>query len=186
MRPGRAAVFLSSAAGVVVVAVSVFGFTLLRKRPGLPEGVEPSAVVRMDGIDIRTPGDLDFLLSRRGVGGESRVVLRRDGVEGPAVVRLVPFYSRLPYPVLFFAGGLAIFLLGFLVLGLKSGDARARIFFWMALSFAAAFVINGDVYCVRATVVSLLPGLFFNFFFYDDVMQGVFSIFFSFPRLPSL
>lgn len=165
MRPPKAVFFFSVAAGAVVVALSVFGFILLKGRPGLPRNIAVSNIVRMDGIEVRSAGDLDFLLSGRTIGRESQLVLNRGGAEETVVVRLVPYYSQIPYPSLFLVSGLAIFLLGFLVLALKRGDSRARIFFWMALAFGAALIINGDFYCVRTSPASLLPGLVFNLFY---------------------
>ena len=162
MRLEKVIFFFSLAAGTVIVALSVFGFILLKGRPGLPRDIAVSDVVRMDGIEVRSAGDLDFLLSGRTIGRESQLVLNRGGSEETAVVRLVPYYFQFPYPSLFLISGLAIFLLGFLVFAFKRGDVRARIFYGMALASGAAFVINGDFYCVRAGPASLVPGLLFN------------------------
>ena len=46
-------VILSLLAGLILVALSLYGFFLLRSRPGLPDGIQIKDLVRIDDIEIQ-------------------------------------------------------------------------------------------------------------------------------------
>ena len=54
------------------------------------------------------------------------------------------------------------FLAGFVVLLFRPGDRRARIFYWLSLSFGATVIVGGGTYGVHGRLANLLPGVLFN------------------------
>lgn len=150
------------ASGSAIILISLYGFMLLRARPGIPDPLRGREILRIDGIDIRTSKDLDFALSGKKIGEEAEFILRSDGRTETVRAPFTPFYSRTSFPFIFFFIGVFGFLIGAYVLCLKPDDARARIFFWTAFCFAASLIINGDYYCVRDRGFSLAPGVLFN------------------------
>ena len=159
-KPTQVLYFVS---GFVIVLISLYGFLLLRDRPGIPGSLRGREILRLDGIGIHAPKDLDFALSGKRIGDEAEFVSRSAGGTETVRARFVAYYSQTSFPFIFFLIGVSGFFIGAVVLVLKPDDPRARIFFWMAFCFSASLIINGDYYCVRDRGASLVPGLLFNF-----------------------
>jgi signal transduction histidine kinase len=153
---------LSLSAGLALAAVSIFGFTLMRHRPGLPREIDRSSVMRLDASRIETPDELHFVLSRKSVGEWVTVELRTaDGTEA-RFVRVVPFYSQAPFPVIFLVIGLINLGIGTAVFVLRRDDSLARIFYAAMVCFSCTIIINGEFYGVGKSGLTYLPGFLFN------------------------
>lgn len=154
---------LSLLAGLAVVGVTLFGLFNLSGRPGLPKEFLSRPIVGVDSVDFRRPTDLAFVLSRTRIGDEVEVRFGPDG--GPAAVRtvLVPYYSQTAFPLVYVLMGGFSFLAGFGVFLFKPNEPRARIFYWLSLSFGAAVVIGGSNYGIQGRAVNVIPGILFNF-----------------------
>jgi signal transduction histidine kinase len=161
MRKTVRAFYLAS--GFAIVLVSLYGFLLLRARPGLPAPLRGREILRINSVAIQSPDDIDFALSRTKIGDEAEFGLRSAGGTEILRARLAAYYSQTSFPFIFFLIGMFGFLVGGSVLLLKPEDMRARMFFWMAFCFSASLVINGDYYCVRDKGTSMAPGVLFNF-----------------------
>ncbi len=151
------------ASGAVIFLVSLYGFLLLRARPGVPDPLQGREILRVDNVALRSAKDIDYALSGKRIGDEAEFTLRSGGGSETLRARLVAYYSRTSFPFIFFLIGASGFLIGVSVLLLRPDDTRARIFFWMALCFSASLIINGDYYCVRDKGASMAPGVLFNF-----------------------
>jgi signal transduction histidine kinase len=158
----RAARVFYFASGSAIILVSLYGFMLLRARPGIPDPLRGREILRIDSVDIRTSKDLDFALSGKRIDDEAEFAFRSDGRTKTVRARFAAYYSRTSFPFIFFLIGVFGFFIGASVLLLKPDDVRARIFFWTAFCFAASLIINGDYYGVRDRGVSLAPGVLFN------------------------
>lgn len=154
--------FLSLLAGVALAAVSIFGFTLMQHRPGLPQEINRSSVTQLDASRILTPDELNFVLSRKSVGEWVRVELRSDGRTEARFVRLVPYYSQAPFPFIFLIIGLVNLSIGTAVFVLKRDDSLARIFYAAMVCFSCTIIINGEFYGVGKSGLTYLPGFIFN------------------------
>ena len=154
---------LTLLAGLTVAGVTLFGLFNLSGRPGLPKELLSRPIVGVDAIDFRRPTDLAFVLSRTRIGDEVEVRFGPDG--GPAAVRtvLVPYYSQTAFPLVYVLMGGFSFLAGFGVFLFKPNEPRARIFYWLSLSFGAAVVIGGSNYGIQGRAVNVIPGILFNF-----------------------
>jgi signal transduction histidine kinase len=179
----KSARVFSLASGAVVVLISLYGFLLLRARPGIPGPLRGREILRIDGVDINATKDLDFALSGKRIGSEAEFVLRSAGKTEMARARFVAYYSQASIPFIFLIIGVFGFFIGASVFLLKPEDARARIFFWMAFCFSASLIINGDYYCVRDRGASLIPGVLFNFA-YPMVAALLLAFSLTFSRRP--
>ena len=163
----RITFFLSLFAGLVVLLISIYGFTLLRQRPGLPEikrsGKESGIrVVKIDNIEIRNLKlDSEFILSQKTIGDQLTLILEADGELEKRQVTLVPYYAQTPFPLIFLGIGLFCILTGVLVFLLRAEDIRARIYYWACLAFSSAIIISGGFYCLRKSWLSYLPGVLY-------------------------
>lgn len=175
MERRKAGFYLSLLAGVVILGLSVFGFVGLLGRPaipwaaleratGVPEKLLPQAVVRVDGFDVRDHDfDFKFITAHHRIGDPIDFVVAADGRERTVREPLASFYERRGYPVVFLLTGIFGFLMGFGVFVLRAEDVRARLFFWLCLSFSSAVMISGEWYGVQGRALYLIPGVLFLF-----------------------
>lgn len=154
---------LPSIAGLFLAALSVYGFILLRSRPGLPDGIKARDVVRIDDIEILHPKDIEFVLMQKDIGDWLDVELRRGGEIESVRVKLIAFYSRFPFPLICLFIGLFCYLIAFTVFFLRGEDARARILYWLAVVFGYALIVSGGTYCLSRRWLSYMPALLFYF-----------------------
>jgi len=160
LKRGYFILFLSVGLGLAVV--SIFGFSLLRHRPGLPQEIIRSSVTRLDASRIQTPDELNFVLSRKSVGEWVTVEMRSNGRTEARFVRLVPYYSQAPFPFIFLIIGLVNLSIGTAVFVLKRDDSLARIFSAAMVCFSCTIIINGEFYGVGKSSLTYLPGFIFN------------------------
>lgn len=159
---GKIPFLLSFFAGFLIVIISVYGFTLLRERRGIPAGIDRASLVQIDDSEILGERDEEFVLARKTVGEPTRFVMRTpDGTLETKTLPAVPYYQGKAFPVLFFAIGLFCYLVGFGTFFLRPSDPKARLFFWMALAFASALIISGEFYCAGPSVWTLVPSIEF-------------------------
>ena len=177
-----ASVSLSVLAGLVLAGLSLYGFFLLRSRPGLPEGIpaKPPALVRIDDIEIEKPKDVEFALTQKKIGDWATFTLRRDGHVESRSAQVIAFYSQAPFPLIYLFIGLACYLIGFTVLLLKWEDSRARLLYWLALAFAYLLIVSGGTYVLGHGWISFV--LFIVFYFLYPLAPALlfhFSVSFS-------
>jgi len=155
--------FLSLTGGLIIILICIYGFFLLSQRPGLPPEIDPKNIVRVDEIEIEQSRDIEFILSQKSIGEWSTFYLETEGKVEKKEARYVLFYPRLLFPLLYFIIGLFCLANGILVFLLRSGDARARVFYWASLAFASLIIISGGYYCLRKDWLSYFPGILFYF-----------------------
>jgi len=152
---------LSLFVGLIVIVISIYGFFLLRDRPGIPKDIEKHQIVRIDGFDIQAKRDEDFVLRNKKIGNQAEFYLKTDAKIEKKVIPIVAYYTRTSFPVIYFIIGLCCLSIGIAVFSLRSQDLKARIFYWTMLAFAPAVIISGDDYCLRPEWPSYIPCLLF-------------------------
>jgi len=181
VRRRKADFYFSLSAGIFILAVSVFGFAGLLRRPAVPwEALEqaagvtqprdrdpdllPRAVVRIDGFLVRDrKSDFKFIAAHHRIGDPIEFVVAKDGRELAVTERLVPHYGEEGMPLVFLLTGVFGFLIGFGVFILRPGDRRARLFYWLCMAFSSAVMISGEWYGVQGRPLHLVPGVLFFF-----------------------
>lgn len=184
----RTLFFLSLCGGFVIVLVSVYGFSLLRQRPGLPQEmyrflqhkIEQGEVVRVQGVEIRNlKMDLELLFTQKAIGENVTIVLEEDGKSEKRDVELVSFYDR-SLPLYFLISGLFCFITGAVAFLLRSDDSRARTYYWAFFALGSAITIGGGFYCVHKHWLSFIPGaLYYMSYPLSAAMLLHFSFYFS-------
>jgi signal transduction histidine kinase len=161
--PVRGSLAVPFLAGAAVLAVTLFGLVNLTGRPGIRDALLARPIVGVDGFDVRSPTDIRFALSRKRIGDPVEIRFGPDA-GGPAVVRdtVIPYYSQRSFPLALMLMGGVSFLAGFVVLSFRPRDRRARLFFWLSLSFGATVIIGGGTYGLQGRALNLLPGVLFN------------------------
>jgi signal transduction histidine kinase len=164
---------LSLLAGIVVLGLSVFGFSGLFGRPalpwdelaqetGIPADLLPAAAVRMDGFEVHdTEFDFKFIAARHRIGDMVEFVFAKDGREVAVRAALAPYYSNRRLPLVYFLTGLAGFVIGFAVFLRRRADPKARLFYWLCIAFSSAVVISGAWYGLQGRALFLVPGALF-------------------------
>jgi len=158
-------VALSLLGGLVLAGLSLYGFFLLRSRPGLPEGIQATSVIRVDDVDIERLKDIEFVLTQKKVGDWATFTVRRDGNVESRRAQIIPFYSKVPFPLIYLFIGLACYLIGFTVFLLKWKDPKARLLYWLALVFAYPLIVSGGTYILGHGWFSFIPVIIFYFFY---------------------
>jgi signal transduction histidine kinase len=152
---------LSLIVGLVLAGLSLYGFILLRSRPGLPDGIKIHELVRIDDVEITNPKDIEFVLTQKRIGAWANFELRRDGVVETVRAQIIAFYSKVPFPLIYLFIGLFCYLIGFTVFLLKWEDTRARILYRLAVVFAYSLIVSGGTYCLGHGWFSYVPVVLF-------------------------
>ncbi len=158
---------LSLFVGLGVMIVSVYGFSLLRYRPGIPKDIDRQwdskslQVVRIDNFDIKEKRDLEFVLRDKKIGDPAEFYLKTAGNIEKKIALIVPYYDPASFPLIYFVIGLCCLIIGIGVFWRRPEDLKARIFYWTMLAFAPAVIISGDNYCLRQEWMSYIPCVLF-------------------------
>jgi signal transduction histidine kinase len=158
-------VALSLSVGLILAALSLYGFFLLRSRPGLPDGIQAQDLVRVDDIEIQKPKDIEFVLTQKKIGDSATFVLRRNGSVESVRAPIIAFYSKVPFPLIYLFIGLSCYLIGFTVFILRWEDPKARLLYWLALIFAYPLIVSGGTYILGHGWFSYIPVVFFYLFY---------------------
>jgi signal transduction histidine kinase len=161
----RITFYLSLSLGILTVLASFYGFHLLRSRPGLPKGIHDSEIVKIDQYKIDKPSDLELVLAQKSIGEWVTVDLRHGSSSETRRAQIIPFYSKVPFPTIYLLIGLLSYLIGFLALAFRWGDIKARILYWLALTFSLPLIVSGGTYCLRSSWTTYVPSLLFNMFY---------------------
>jgi len=160
--PVRGSLAVPLLAGAAVLAVTLFGLVNLTGRPGIKDALLARPVIGVDSFEIRSSTDIRFALSRKRIGDPVEIRFGPDG--GPPVVRdtVIPYYSQRSFPLALVLMGGVSFLAGFAVLAFRPRERRARLFYWLSLSFGATVIVGGGTYGLQGKFPNLLPGVLFN------------------------
>ena len=161
-RRNKASLFLSLAAGGLVLIICFYGYGRLLRRSGIPPEIDRARLVRIDATDIKADRDEEFALARKAPGETAEFVLRApDGGERAVVRPLVPYYADTAYPLIYLGIGLACIGIGFLTRVLRPDDLKARIYYWLSLAFGTGMIISGEDYCLGPAWTTFLPSVAF-------------------------
>ncbi len=164
-RTRRVPFYLSLISGLLIVLASLYGFQLLRSRPGLPDGIRNADIVRIDGYEIGAPSDLELVLAGKAIGERTTIQVRRGAGTETLRVQIIAYYSKVPFPTIYLVIGLLSFLVGFLVLLFRWEDKKARILYWLAAVFSLCVIVNGGTYCLRSGWTTYVPMVLFYLFY---------------------
>jgi len=171
--------------GIIIVILSIYGFFLLRSRPALPEAIdtEKAHLLQIDDQAIEHQREIEYVLIRKDIGDWATFRLEKNGQIETLRAQFISFYSRVPFPLLYFFIGIVSYSIGFIVFILKREDPKARILYWLALAFSFLLIVSGGTYCLREDWLSYLPGtLFFVFYPLAPAILLHFSLAFSSQR----
>ncbi len=161
---------LSLLAGLIIVIVSTFGFSLLRERRGIPKEIElarlaqHARLVRIDDVDIRAARDEEFVLAWKKIGEPTAFYLdfgTPGGRIDKEVLPVVAYYAGTAFPVIYLVIGLLCLVIGEVTFLLKAEDIKARLYYWLTLAFSSALIISGDNYCLGRAWPTFIPCLVF-------------------------
>lgn len=91
----KTALYLSLVLGIFIVLTSLYGFQLLRTRPGLPAGISEEDIIGINGIEIRGPSDIELVLARKTIGQWASIQVPKGPVSES--VRVQTFTARFPF-----------------------------------------------------------------------------------------
>ena len=156
------------AAGIFIMAVALYGYTLSRNRAGLPSEIkkyeEEKLLVRINGIEIKTDQDIEYIFSRKRAGERALFEVQTDkGIE-KIQAELEKYYS-FPFPQIYLMIGFFLIILAFVVFLLRPQEIRARIFYWASLFVSCCLIVNGGFYCLTEDWLSYIPGILFYAFY---------------------
>ena len=178
--------FLSLFGGFIIILISIYGFFLLRQRPGLPPEIkeEEEYLIQIDNTEVEQLNDLEFIFTQKTIGEWSIFYLKVDDKIVKKEARIVPHYAQAPFPLIYLLIGFFCFIIGIVVFLLRAEDTRARIFYWVSFAFASPLIINGGFYCLRKDWFSYFPGVL-HYFLYPlaPALLLHFSLFFSKSRV---
>jgi signal transduction histidine kinase len=161
----KARIFGYLCISVFVIAISVYGFTRLSKRPGIPKDIPQSSIKRLDHTEILADKDVEFVLSQGAIGDMVQVLYETDeGDVRQSEVQLVSYYSQAPFLIVYLIIGLASYAIGLAVIFLRPDDLMAQIFFFTIVAFSSATLINQGFYSPRDAWISVLPGVLYYLF----------------------
>lgn len=160
---------LSLVGGFFIILISIYGFSLLLQRPGLPPEIkdllqkEDAKLIQIDETRIERKMDEEFILSQKAIGEQSTFLIEIDGKIGEREAKFVYYYSQSFFPLIYLLIGILCFIIAIVVFLLRSEDARARIYYWTSFAFASAVIISGGFYCLRKSWLSYIPGILYYF-----------------------
>jgi len=174
----RVPFFLSLSVGFIIILINIYGFFLLRHRPAFPPINEifpksspemniknilrdDNLKIQIDTIEIKSGMDIEFIMSQKAIGEWVTITLTVDDKIEKKEIQLIPYYSQVPYPLIYLVIGLFCFALGIVVFILRAENLKARIYYWASLAFASSIIISGGYFCMRKDWLSLLPGILF-------------------------
>ncbi len=177
---------LTLVVGLLIALTSIYGYFLLRQRAALPlamkKALEKGTLIQIDDAKIEQKSDVEFILSRRSAGESVSFWLKADEGTTHTQEKLVAHYAQTPFPLINLIIGFFLMFMAFVVLILRREEHRARIFYWGAIVFSSALIINGGFYCLRDNWMSYIPGVLFYMFY---PLSGALLIHFSMTFLRS-
>jgi signal transduction histidine kinase len=156
--------FLQLIGGLAVIAVCVYGFTLITKRPGVPKEFASDTVVRIDGVEIRDRWQQNFALAWKEIGVPAEFSVRDNrGNVRTITAPVAPYYEKgNSFPLVFLVIGMVSMGLGMFAFVKRSSDVQARLFYWTTLAFGVCEVISGEDYCLHPGIwPTYIPGCLF-------------------------
>jgi len=150
-------------AGFIVLSLCIYGYHLLRLRPGVPPSVPENALLRIGDVEISSGQDRDAALVGKEIGDLAVFEMRdADGTVRTITAPVVSYFAATPFPLLFLLIGLFCIAIGTATFVLKPADIRARLFYVLTLVFGAGQIISGEYYGLHpARWTTFLPSLFF-------------------------
>ncbi|MBN1221626.1 MAG: hypothetical protein JXB23_00155 [Candidatus Aminicenantes bacterium] len=159
MKRGAFIAYLSG--GIIIASISLYGFTRLHQRPGLPLEWGRPGIRQLDGIKITSDKDVEFVLSQRNIGDKVRIVYEDRGSKSETDISLISFYSQTPFPTIYLVIGIICLLIGAVVFVLRPEEISARVFYLAILAFSSATIISHGFFYHREDWISFLPGILF-------------------------
>lgn len=155
-------------AGIFITAVSLYGYTLVRHRAGLPleirEYAEKNLLVRINDIEIKTDQDIEFIFCRQRAGDWGSFYVKTNKGIDMLQAQLDDHYS-FPFPHVYLLIGFFMISMAFVVFLRRPGELRPRLFFWASLLVSCTLIVNGGFYCLTKSWLSYIPGVLFYAFY---------------------
>ena len=150
--------------GIFITVVALFGYTLCRRRAGLPPEIkkfaEKNLLVRINDIEIKTDQDIEFIFSRKRAGERASFYVKTDNGIEKIQAKLVNYYT-FPFPQIYLVIGFFLIVLAFVVFLLRPQELRPRLFYWASLQVSCTMLVNGGFYCLTEDWLSYIPSILF-------------------------
>ena len=154
--------------GIFITAVSLFGYTLCRRRAGLPLEIkkyaEKNLLVRINDIEIKTDQDIEFIFCRQRAGELASFYVKTDNGIEKIQAKLENYYV-FPFPQFYLVIGFFLIVLAFVVFLLRPQELRPRLFYWASLFVSCNLLVNGGFYGLTEDWLSYIPGILFYAFY---------------------
>ena len=154
--------------GIFITVVALFGYTLCRRRAGLPPEIkkfaEKNLLVRINDIEIKTDQDIEFIFSRKRAGEWASFYVKTDNGIEKIQAKLVNYYT-FPFPQIYLVIGFFLIVLAFVVFLLRPQELRPRLFYWASLQVSCTMLVNGGFYCLTEDWLSYIPSILFYAFY---------------------
>ena len=154
--------------GIFITAVSLFGYTLCRRRAGLPLEIkkyaEKNLLVRINDIEIKTDQDIEFIFCQQRAGELASFYVKTDNGIEKIQAKLENYYV-FPFPQFYLVIGFFLIVLAFVVFLLRPQELRPRLFYWASLFVSCNLLVNGGFYGLTEDWLSYIPGILFYAFY---------------------
>jgi signal transduction histidine kinase len=158
---------LSLIGGFFVILISIYGFSLLHRRAGLPPEIKDliqekdARLFQIDDIRIERKMDIEFILSQKTIGEQSSFLIEIEGKIEEREAKFGSYYSQTFFPLIYLIIGVFCFIIAIVVFLRRAEDVRARIYYWASFAFAPAVIISGGFYCLSEDWLSYIPGILY-------------------------
>ena len=115
--------------GLIVIITGIYGFLLLRNRAGIPSELNIDSIIQVNETKIESEKDFEYILSKKKIGQKALFFMEVDGNVEKKELRLIPFYKKTPYPLIYLIIGLFCLSIGVIVLLLKRTEKNAVLFY---------------------------------------------------------
>lgn len=167
--------------GCLIILIEIYGFFLLRQRPGLPKDIEQKTVCKINDTNIQLEKDIEFILGQKSIGDKVSIQIQLDGRSEDIQVTLQPYYANSLIPVIYLLIGLFSIITGIFVYSLRPKDRKARVYYLTAIAFSFALIISSGYYFPRKDFLSYIPGILY-FIFYPLVAALLLHFSFQFTH----
>ncbi len=162
--------------GCIIILIGIYGYTQHSRRPGIPSDKVRKIITRDDGTEVKIDGiiveidgtalriegknhdrEIDFILRKKSIGDRISILIQFEGEPEPFDIKLESFYYA-PVPLINLFIALFCVATGLLVFVLRPQSKKARVYYWITLTFYLTLCITEGVYVLGDKWFSYISG----------------------------
>lgn len=167
--------------GCFIILIGFYGYTQHNQRPGIYSDTFEKTVKRDDGREVKIHGivveidgtalkiegknherEIDFILSKKSIEDKVSILVQFDGESELIPIVLQSFYNYAPVvPLINFLIGLFCAATGYLVFVRQPQSKKARVYYWVSLTFYLALCVTEGFYVLGDQWFSYVPGVLY-------------------------